>query len=163
MGRKTFEAIGRPLDRRDNIVVTRDPHFAAMGVMVARDPDTALRLGEIAAQRRGVDEVMIIGGAEIFLLFQEAVDLVYLTEVHAVVEGNARFDKDFRTWVDAGSIEVDQSSVDEYAFTFRILVNPESEVARDVSRISEIWESLPFAGLDRPVRYLHCMVPTAGL
>ena len=145
MGRKTFEAIGRPLDKRDNIVVTRDPGFSPPGVLVARDRDSALKIGDAQAQRRHTDEVVIIGGAEIFRLFQNDVDLVYLTQIHAVVEGNAWFDKDFSQWKEAGRIEVARSSTDQYDFTFQILVNPSSALADDARRVSETWERLPVA------------------
>jgi dihydrofolate reductase len=145
MGRKTFEAIGHPLDKRDNIVVTRDPAFSPPGVLVARDRDSALEIGDAQARRRHTDEVVIIGGAEIFRLFQNDVDLVYLTQIHAVVEGNAWFDKDFSSWKKAGRIEVSQSSIDEYDFTFQILVNPSSALSGDARRVSETWERLPAA------------------
>jgi dihydrofolate reductase len=145
MGRKTYESIGHALDRRDNIVVTRDPAFSAPGVTVARDRDSALECGAVAADRRRTDEIMIIGGAEIFRLFEGVVDLVYLTEIHARVEGNAWFDKDFTSWIDAGSAEINRPETDQYPFTFRVLVNPSSSLAKDFRRVSETWGRLPIA------------------
>jgi dihydrofolate reductase len=146
MGRKTFESIGRPLDRRDNIVVTRDPSFSPKGVMVARDPDSALKQAELAAERRGVKEIMIIGGAEIFRLFENVVDLVYLTEVRASVTGNAYFNKDFDNWIEKKRIDFAQSDRDQYPFTFRLLINRESEPAKDwVRRVTKRLERLPLA------------------
>ena len=64
MGRKTFQSIGKPLDGRDNIVVTRDPDFAA--ARRASSPPSladALALGRQLAAERGADEIMVIGGA----------------------------------------------------------------------------------------------------
>ncbi len=66
MGRKTYESIGKPLDGRDNIVVTRRTDFSPPGVHVAATIAEALALGRSLAGKRGVDEVMVIGGAEVF-------------------------------------------------------------------------------------------------
>lgn len=91
MGRKTFEAIGKPLDGRDNIVVTRDPDFAAPGVDVARSIEAALTIAREKADERGCDEISIIGGAEIYSLTLPFADRVYLTRVHAAPDGDAFF------------------------------------------------------------------------
>lgn len=84
MGRKTFESIGKPLPGRPNIVVTRDPAWTAPGVTVAHGLDEAIR----AAEGFGAEEVMIIGGAQIFAESFGKADRLYLTEVHAAVEGD---------------------------------------------------------------------------
>jgi dihydrofolate reductase len=146
MGRKTFDSIGRPLDRRDNIVVTRDTSFCPKGVIVARDACSALEQAEMAAERRGVKEIMIIGGAEIFRLFEDVVDLVYLTEVRARVTGNAYFSKDFENWIEKKRIEFGKSERDQYPFTFRLLINRESKLVKEwVSRVTKRLERLPLA------------------
>lgn len=85
MGRRTFESMGRALDKRTNIVLTRDPEFRAEDVLVARSADEALAL------TGGADEVMVIGGAEIFRLFLPLADRQYVTEIDASVEGDVRF------------------------------------------------------------------------
>jgi dihydrofolate reductase len=146
MGRKTFESIGHPLDGRDNIVVTRDPNFFAKGVIRARDADSALKLAEAAARRHNVDQIMIIGGAEIFRLFEETVDLVYLTEVRAHVDGNAYFRKSFSNWIEKSRIEFRQSDVDQYPFAFRVLANPNSTLAHRLDRrVAKTLKRLPLA------------------
>jgi dihydrofolate reductase len=66
VGRKTFESIGRALPGRETIVVTRDPTFAASGVLVAADIDAALDLAAERARATGADEIIIGGGGEIF-------------------------------------------------------------------------------------------------
>jgi dihydrofolate reductase len=71
------------LPGRRHIVLTRDPEWAAEGAEVARDPDSALALAG------DVDEVAVIGGAEIFHLFEERADVVELTEVHCAPDGDA--------------------------------------------------------------------------
>jgi dihydrofolate reductase len=146
MGRKTFDAIGRPLDRRDNIIVTRDPTFSPKGVIVARDASDALRQAEMAAMHRDVNEIMIIGGAEIFRLFQDVVDVVYLTEVHADVIGNAYFTKDLSGWLEGKRLHFDKSAKDQFPFTFRVLVNPQSALVHGwEERVARTLERLPLA------------------
>jgi dihydrofolate reductase len=68
MGRKTFQSIGKALDGRDTIVVTRNRGFAADGVHSTTSLAEALRLAATLAARRGVDEVIIAGGGEIYAL-----------------------------------------------------------------------------------------------
>ena len=87
MGRKTWESLGKPLPGRTNIVITRrgDYQVDVSGVIVARDLDAAI------AAAGDVDEVMIIGGAEIYALALPRADLLELTQVHAIVEGDTVF------------------------------------------------------------------------
>lgn len=85
MGRKTFESIGKPLPRRQNIVLTRDPQFSPAGIEVAHTVDDALRLAADAP------EIAIIGGAEIFNAFASRVDTAYVTRIEANVEGNVHY------------------------------------------------------------------------
>src|SRR5262245_5583452 len=66
MGRRTYVSIGKPLKDRTNIVVTRDRNFAAPGVLVASSVDVALVVARGDALRRGVDAIVVIGGAEIY-------------------------------------------------------------------------------------------------
>jgi dihydrofolate reductase len=90
MGRKTFESIGRPLPGRTNIVISRDPGFAAAGVEVVASLDAALQLAEEpAAGLAGEREVVVIGGAEIYGLAIPRADRLYVTEVHAEPDGDA--------------------------------------------------------------------------
>lgn len=94
MGRKTYDSIGKPLPRRTNIVVTRDPAWVRDGVVVAHDIPNALALAYEDALRTGVDEVAIIGGGELFQLLMPQAHRIYLTEVHGTFEGDAVFDLD---------------------------------------------------------------------
>lgn len=84
MGRKTFQSIGRPLPNRTNIVVSRDPGFAAPGVQVARSLDEAL-----AAAGQG--EAVVIGGSSLFAEALGRADRFYLTEIHRAYEGDVHF------------------------------------------------------------------------
>ena len=91
MGRKTFQSIGKPLDGRDNIVVTRDPSFEVAGISTCETVSDALTLGRILATTRGAEEIMVIGGAAIYDAAFPVADRIYLTRVHAVVDGDRHF------------------------------------------------------------------------
>ena len=91
MGRKTYLAIGKPLDGRTNIVVTRDPDFKAAGTIVARSVEDALAAARADAQERGVDEIAIIGGADIYRQTMPLADRLEVTIVHARPVGDAFF------------------------------------------------------------------------
>jgi len=91
MGRKTWDSIGRPLPGRENIVVTRQPDFAAAGVRVTHDTDEALTLALRVAERDSADEIMVIGGAQIFDAVRPRADRIYLTEIHAPFPGDVFF------------------------------------------------------------------------
>lgn len=85
MGRLTWESIGRPLPGRQNIVITRNPDFVAEGCDVVTSPAAAL----VAAGN--VDEVMIIGGSQVYELFRPIAGRLYLTRVDVTIDGDAFF------------------------------------------------------------------------
>ena len=119
MGRKTFQSIGRPLPGRPNIVVTRDPGFAAEGVHIARDIDSALDLAARLARETGAQEVMVIGGAEIYAQALPRLDRLYLTEIDAEIEGDAHFPEiEPRVWREAARTNpvLDEASGLSYSF-----------------------------------------------
>ncbi len=66
MGRKTFESIGRPLPGRTNVVISRNPRFSAEGVQVVASLEQALELAAEIARSDGVDELVVIGGEQIY-------------------------------------------------------------------------------------------------
>jgi dihydrofolate reductase len=82
MGRRTFEAIGRPLPRRLNIVLTRDRSWRADGVTVVHDLDAAFAAASPAA------ELMVIGGADLYRQLLPIAARIELTEVHGDVPGD---------------------------------------------------------------------------
>jgi dihydrofolate reductase len=88
MGRRTFESIGRPLPGRTNVVISRNPRFAAQGVQVAASLDQALELAAEIARSDGVDELVVIGGEQIYREALPRAQRLYLTEVHADIEGD---------------------------------------------------------------------------
>ena len=85
MGRKTFESIGHPLPGRKNIILTRKRNYMVEGCIIAHDLDSAF------AACGGTDEVFICGGGEVFQETILLADRIYLTIVHAVVEGDILF------------------------------------------------------------------------
>ncbi len=91
MGRKTFESIGRPLPGRETIVVTHAAGYAPRGVVVARDIESALQIGETRARAAGVDEVIVAGGGEIYAQTINRAGRLYITEVDLAPEGDASF------------------------------------------------------------------------
>jgi dihydrofolate reductase len=122
MGRKTYESIGRPLDGRDSIVVTRRRDFGAPGVHVAGSVEEAIALGRELAARRGADEVVIIGGEEVFRTALAHADRIYLTLVHASVQGDTRFEApDPRAWRETAREPMQQGPQDQYPADFIVL------------------------------------------
>ena len=91
MGRKTYDSIGRPLPGRTNIVVTRQSDWQADGVRVARSTEQALALAAEVAANDGVEEVMVIGGEQLYRSLLPHAQRLYLTEVAADIEGDAYF------------------------------------------------------------------------
>ena len=80
MGRKTFDSLGRPLPGRRNMVVSRQANWSAEGVEVFATLDLAL------AALQGSD-AFIVGGGEIYRMALPLIDVLYVTEVHAAIEG----------------------------------------------------------------------------
>jgi dihydrofolate reductase len=91
MGRKTYESIGRPLPNRINIVVTRSTDFHAEGIKVVHSLPAAVALAEAETLISGAEEVIVMGGAEIYRQCLSLADRLYVTLVHADVDGDAHF------------------------------------------------------------------------
>ena len=114
MGRKTWESIGRPLPGRQNIVVTRQADFVAEGCDVVASVAGAF---EAAG---GAEEIMVIGGGQLYELFLPEAQRLYLTRVHAEIDGDAFFPEIVESeWqlVDEEPREADERN--EHAYTFQ--------------------------------------------
>jgi dihydrofolate reductase len=115
MGRKTFDEIRHPLANRRNVVISRNPAFRPAGVTVVPSLEEALALG--ATER----EVYVIGGGEIYRQALPFADRIYLTVVHAEIEGDTWFPPFERS--DGWMLESEERHpADErhaYPFTFR--------------------------------------------
>jgi dihydrofolate reductase len=125
MGRKTYDSIGKPLDGRDTIVVTRQADFGAEGVRVAASLEEAIELGRKLAGERCVDEVMVVGGEGIFRAALPLASRIYLTLVHAAPEGDTRFDvPDRQSWRETSRESMPLSPKDEFSADFIVLDRP---------------------------------------
>lgn len=115
MGRKTFESIGRPLPNRRNIVLTRNAGYKADGCEVVHAVENVV---ELCKQE---DECFVIGGSELFSLFWNDVDRLYVTYIDEDIPGDTYFPEiDIEQWQLLSS---EQGTVDEknrYAHEFRI-------------------------------------------
>jgi dihydrofolate reductase len=116
MGRKTWDSVGRPLPGRTIVVITRREGFHPEGVAVVHTLEEAIRVAEAA----GDTEAFIAGGAEIFALSMHRADRMYLTRVHADVEGDTYFPEfdDVTEWqlTDSEHFEADERN--DYPFSF---------------------------------------------
>ena len=119
MGRKTFESIGRPLPGRTNIVITRQPDYTADGVKVVSGLDEALALAEDVALIDGVGELMVIGGAEIYREAIARARRLYLTEVHASIEGDAYLPEiDWSLWREVSRESWPATEASPFSYSF---------------------------------------------
>ena len=122
MGRKTFASLKKPLEGRDNIVITRDSGFSAEGALHATSLDEAIRLALECARMRGIDEIMVIGGAQIYEASLGLARRLYLTRIHAAVEGDTYFPVlDKAEWRETEAVECESGPKDEYGYTLSIL------------------------------------------
>ena len=116
MGRRTFESIGKPLPGRTNIVLSRERDFLAEGCVVVHSVEEAT-----AIAREG-EEMMVIGGEQLFRLFISRASRLYLTRIDAEFDGDSFFPAleagEWRvTWRD----ELLQSDDNPYDLQFLIL------------------------------------------
>jgi len=84
MGRKSYEEIGKPLPGRFNIVVSTSKTFEGEDLVTARNLEEALAL---AGDRR----IFIAGGGQIFAQMIDKIDVMYITEIDARIDGDAYF------------------------------------------------------------------------
>jgi len=119
MGRKTFESIGRPLPKRINIVLSRQP-FEHEGVIWKNSFESAVNFVN------DCDEIMLIGGGELFKQYLPKADKLYLTQIQSEIEGDTFFPTlDWNEWI-VEFEEYRQADEDnEYDCRFLILVRSE--------------------------------------
>ena len=121
MGRKTWESLPRrPLPGRPNIVVSRSSNDTNDAIWV-NSPDAAIDAGRRAATELGVDEVCVIGGAQLYRDLLDQTDRIYLTEIDLKPEGDAVFpDLDDAQWVLTSQEAVTAGDGDDAGFTIKI-------------------------------------------
>ena len=115
-GRRTYQSVGRPLPGRTNIVITRQSDFSAEGVQVVHTLEEALRVASAA----GESEAFVGGGGEIFTQALHRADRMYLTRVHADLEGDTFFPDfdDVSEWRLTDAEHFDADDKNEYPFSF---------------------------------------------
>lgn len=119
MGRKTYESIGKPLPGRTNIVITRQTDYLPEGVKVVHSVAEARDLAESVCLIDGQEEAMIMGGAEIYTLALPDADRLYLTEVHADVDGDAYFPEYDKTeWQEISREDFNAEGPNPYNYSF---------------------------------------------
>ena len=116
MGRKTFDSIGKPLPGRTNLVLTREPAWSREGAIAVHSLDDAIE------RSRGARELMVIGGADVFGMALPRAQRIYLTRIHATVQGDTRFPPvDWSAWreVERQAFAADEKHA--YSMTFLTL------------------------------------------
>jgi dihydrofolate reductase len=124
MGRRTHESIGRPLPGRLNIVVTRLPGYAAPGCVVVDSPEAAL------AAAMPANEVMVIGGEQIFRALLGRAERIYLTLVHASFAGDAVFPELDAGWQTIAQEDHPADATNPHAYSFVVLAHSTRAVPR---------------------------------
>lgn len=122
MGRKTWDSLPkRPLPGRANLVLTRDPNLKAEGARVYTDASTMLAAGRAMARADGVDEVCVIGGAQLYAALAPQADRIVLTEVDLAPDGDARLALDLADWREVSREAVPRGPKDDADFVVRVL------------------------------------------
>jgi dihydrofolate reductase len=118
MGRKTYESIGNPLKDRTNIVLTKDLGLIVPGGVLATSLDAAMSMARQDATKRGVDEIMVIGGGDVFERMMPKAERLEITHVHASPEGDAFFPPiDAGMWREVARIDFPAGPDDDASFT----------------------------------------------
>ncbi|HKK76990.1 MAG TPA: dihydrofolate reductase [Saprospiraceae bacterium] len=117
MGRKSFQSIGRPLPKRTNIILTRDPFFIATGCITAHTLEEALNI----AHENGEEEAFIIGGAQIYNIALPYLDKLYYTAVDAEPAGDILFPEiNWGDWRLLSQKDHPAGERDDYPFSFKV-------------------------------------------
>ena len=117
MGRNCYESIGRPLPKRTNIIVTRNPFYIATGCITVHSVAEGLKI----AEQNGETEAFIIGGGEIYKQTMHLLDKIYLTEVALDTEGDVFFPKMLAAdWQLISEEKHTKDDKNEWDFAFKI-------------------------------------------
>ncbi len=118
MGRKTYESIGRPLPKRTNIVITRDPSFHVENVVTTHSIDEAIAY----CQEQDYDEVFIIGGDTIYRQTIDIADRLYITLVDVCIDNGTAFFPVINPviWTLVSSTQRHKDEKNEFDVTFQV-------------------------------------------
>lgn len=127
MGRKTFESIGRPLPKRVNIILTRNPFYVASNCVVVHSLQEALEV----AENNGESEVFIIGGSEIYQLSLPYLHRIYLTEVELEAPGDTYFpDLQETEWKVTSCEQHQADDKNQFNYRFKVLERQDPDPAQ---------------------------------
>ncbi|MFC4737085.1 type 3 dihydrofolate reductase [Bacillus daqingensis] len=116
MGRKTFESIGRPLPKRRNLVLTRNASFSHEGIETISD------MNDILALAAEDEEIVIMGGAELYEMFLPYAARMYLTRIDASFEGDTFFPPfDEKEWAVTAEMNGQMDEKNQHPHTFQTL------------------------------------------
>ena len=119
MGRKTFEAVNKPLPGRVNIVITRQPDWKREDTIIAENLNDAL---QIAAETH-FKEAFVIGGGEIYKQAMAVADKIYITIVHATLEADTFFPViDEKEWELVSNEDFKKDAKHQYDYSFQTWV-----------------------------------------
>lgn len=118
MGRKTFKGTGRPLPKRTNIILTRDPFYVGTGIIVAHSIEEAIQV----AEQNGEKELFICGGGVIYEASMHLWDKLYLTEIDTEIENGEAFFPEISEadWKLITKENFDKDERNEHAYTIKI-------------------------------------------
>ena len=117
MGRNCYESIGRPLPKRTNIIVTRNPFYIATGCITVHSITEGVKI----AKQNGETEAFIIGGGEIYKQTMQLLDKIYLTEVDLDTEGDVFFPEfNPAEWHLISEEKHEKDEKNEWDYTFKI-------------------------------------------
>ena len=115
-GRKNFESFGKALPNRTNMILTNKKDYLFEGTVVFHDLEEAIEY----AKARGEEELMVIGGGEIYKQFMDKANKIYLTRVHTTLEGDTYFPElDESIWKLTEENYHPRDEKHEYDFTFQ--------------------------------------------
>lgn len=121
MGRKTFESIGKPLKNRTNIILTRDVNYEKEGCLIYHDTQKIMN-------DFGKENLMVIGGEEVYKLFLPYTDRIYLTYINQDFEGDAFFPKfEGDNWIKESEEKGIKNEENPYDYYFQTYVKKNDE------------------------------------
>jgi len=118
MGRNSFEAIGIPLPKRTNIILTRNPYYIVSNCIIAHSLEEALSI----AHDNGETEAFVIGGEAVFREALPYLDRIYMTYIDEDIEGDTFFPElNDEDWVLSSTEQYQASEKNDYDFEIRVL------------------------------------------
>lgn len=121
MGRKQFETFPKPLPGRPHIVVTRQSDYSPDGVTVCHSLAEAVQVARDMAEKAGIDEIMVIGGGDIYSQAIRDADRLYISHVDLEPDGEVHFPAiDPAIWEIVAEPDLPRSERDSATYTPRI-------------------------------------------